>query len=220
LGDLDFADSLQLSPSVTGDDTPPLDFDELDFDLQLEDEANTALADPAVPVLDLPADALSNDDDLLSGWSLDAETPAQPAQAPTAFSMEGAASLDGLPDDFDLSLPEEDLLDIGGMAEPAGAEDFEAELNRVNAELDNLTDDLEIPVMAEPAFDITDLGPLEEDEFDFLSGTNETATKLDLARAYIDMGDNEGARDILDEVLGEGDEAQQGEARELIDKLS
>lgn len=220
LGDLDFADSLQLSPSVTGDDTPPLDFDELDFDLQLEDEANTALADPAVPVLDLPADALSNDDDLLSGWSLDAETPAQPAQAPTAFSMEGAASLDGLPDDFDLSLPEEDLLDIGGMAEPAGAEDFEAELNRVNAELDNLTDDLEIPVMAEPAFDITDLGPLEEDEFDFLSGTNETATKLDLARAYIDMGDNEGARDILDEVLGEGDEAQRGEARELIDKLS
>ena len=58
-----------------------------------------------------------------------------------------------------------------------------------------------------------------EEDFDFLSGTDETATKLDLARAYIDMGDSEGARDILDEVLAEGNEAQQGEARELIAKL-
>jgi len=36
-----------------------------------------------------------------------------------------------------------------------------------------------------------------DDEFDFLADTDENATKLDLARAYIDMGDMEGARDIL-----------------------
>jgi pilus assembly protein FimV len=58
-----------------------------------------------------------------------------------------------------------------------------------------------------------------DDDFDFLSGTDETATKLDLARAYIDMGDTEGARDILDEVITEGNEGQQNEARELIAKL-
>ena len=58
-----------------------------------------------------------------------------------------------------------------------------------------------------------------DDDFDFLSGTDETATKLDLARAYIDMGDAEGARDILDEVVAEGNEAQQQEAREMIAKL-
>ena len=33
----------------------------------------------------------------------------------------------------------------------------------------------------------------------------EVGTKLDLARAYIDMGDPEGARSILEEVLDEGD---------------
>jgi FimV-like protein len=44
----------------------------------------------------------------------------------------------------------------------------------------------------------------DEPEFDFLSGTDEVATKLDLAQAYIDMGDNDGARDILNEVLTEG----------------
>ena len=48
---------------------------------------------------------------------------------------------------------------------------------------------------------------------------NEIGTKLDLARAYIDMGDAEGARSILGEVVEEGDEAQQEEARQLLDSL-
>jgi pilus assembly protein FimV len=48
----------------------------------------------------------------------------------------------------------------------------------------------------------------------------EVGTKLDLARAYIDMGDPEGARSILEEVLDEGDPNQRREAQGLIDVLS
>jgi pilus assembly protein FimV len=48
----------------------------------------------------------------------------------------------------------------------------------------------------------------------------EVGTKLDLARAYIDMGDPEGARSILQEVLDEGDSNQRREAQGLIDVLS
>jgi pilus assembly protein FimV len=48
----------------------------------------------------------------------------------------------------------------------------------------------------------------------------EVGTKLDLARAYIDMGDPEGARSILEEVLDEGDPNQRREAQSLIDVLS
>ncbi len=48
----------------------------------------------------------------------------------------------------------------------------------------------------------------------------EVGTKLDLARAYIDMGDPEGARSILEEVLDEGDPSQRREAQGLIDVLS
>jgi len=48
----------------------------------------------------------------------------------------------------------------------------------------------------------------------------EVGTKLDLARAYIDMGDPDGARSILEEVLDEGGESQQQEARQLLDELS
>jgi pilus assembly protein FimV len=41
-------------------------------------------------------------------------------------------------------------------------------------------------------------------------------TKLDLARAYLDMGDPDGARAMLDEVLEEGSQTQKDEARRLL----
>ena len=48
---------------------------------------------------------------------------------------------------------------------------------------------------------------------------SEVGTKLDLARAYMDMGDPEGARNILEEVLQEGSQTQKQEAQRLIDSL-
>ena len=48
---------------------------------------------------------------------------------------------------------------------------------------------------------------------------SEVGTKLDLARAYMDMGDPEGARSILEEVLEEGDDSQQQDARKLLEAL-
>lgn len=48
---------------------------------------------------------------------------------------------------------------------------------------------------------------------------NEIGTKLDLARAYIDMGDSEGAKNILSEVLEEGDSQQKQEAQKLMQQL-
>ncbi|MHB8224253.1 FimV/HubP family polar landmark protein [Acidithiobacillus sp.] len=41
-------------------------------------------------------------------------------------------------------------------------------------------------------------------------------TKLDLAKAYVEMGDSESARDLLEEVTREGSSAQQEEARQLL----
>ena len=48
----------------------------------------------------------------------------------------------------------------------------------------------------------------------------EVATKLDLAKAYQEMGDGVGAREILDEVLREGDDDQQQMAQELIRQIA
>jgi len=48
---------------------------------------------------------------------------------------------------------------------------------------------------------------------------HDAATKLDLAKAYQEMGDVEGAREILQEVLHEGDDQQKVEAKALLAKL-
>jgi pilus assembly protein FimV len=55
-------------------------------------------------------------------------------------------------------------------------------------------------------------------EFD-ISANEEVATKLDLAKAYEEMGDFEGARELLQEVLKEGDVAQRENAEALLAKL-
>jgi pilus assembly protein FimV len=48
---------------------------------------------------------------------------------------------------------------------------------------------------------------------------SEVGTKLDLARAYMDMGDPDGARSILDEVLAEGNASQKQEAQRLMESI-
>ena len=52
------------------------------------------------------------------------------------------------------------------------------------------------------------------------SDADEADTKLNLAKAYIELGDTEGARSILDEVANDGNDAQKAEAKALLDQLS
>jgi pilus assembly protein FimV len=53
-----------------------------------------------------------------------------------------------------------------------------------------------------------------------LTDLDEVSTKLDLARAYLDMGDPDGARSILDEVIEEGSDDQKNEAQEILQKIA
>ena len=170
----------------------PDDLSDFDLDLQLDAPVST-----------------QSDDDFLSG--LEDAIADVPAVEPPTLTPAALDDFD-LPEDFDLSLADEPQ----GAAAPDA---FASELDDVNAELDRLSQSLEHPSI-EPSFTADDaaLGG-DEPEFDFLSGTDEVATKLDLAQAYIDMGDADGARDILSEVLTEGDEAQRGEAKEMLDRI-
>ena len=79
--------------------------------------------------------------------------------------------------------------------------------------------------------DLDDLGFLSDDnevgiesvgeveEADLLSDDDETATKLELAYAYHKMGDIEGSKEILQEVIKEGNDKQVKEAEELMASL-
>lgn len=60
----------------------------------------------------------------------------------------------------------------------------------------------------------------EKADDDFFVGDDAVDTKLDLARTYLDMGDPEGARAMLDEVLNEGSQVQKDEARRLLDGIA
>lgn len=141
-------------------------------------------------------------------------------------------------DDLELDVSDEDLAlmeefsDSADSASPNLEDDelsLDDELDLEDALTeDDLTDD-DLPVASDevldspakiPAVDIdeSDLG--DDDDFDFLAGTDEAATKLDLARAYIEMGDSDGARDILEEVALEGDDEQKIEAQDLLKNLS
>lgn len=192
---------------------------ELQADADADFEAMLAQAEPQ-PAVDL------------SDFDLDISEPVAPA-APAAVDenpVDVAAELAAfdsepafdplsefdLPSDFDLSLSLED--------DSPAAKSFASELSDVNAELDKLSQSLETPSL-EPHFTSEDAAaqpepePLDDLDFDFFSGSDEVATKLDLARAYIDMGDNQGARDILDEVVKDGDDSQRQEAEDMLSRL-
>jgi pilus assembly protein FimV len=75
----------------------------------------------------------------------------------------------------------------------------------------------ELPRLDAARLEVTGLMPKPDFGIDAEAATmSEVGTKLDLARAYIDMGDPEGARSILDEVLKEGNPNQRKEAERLL----
>jgi pilus assembly protein FimV len=59
----------------------------------------------------------------------------------------------------------------------------------------------------------------EDLDLEFLESSDQITTKLDLAKAYVDMNDVESAREILQEVLNEGSEEQKQEAQSLLSQL-
>ncbi|MEZ5539907.1 MAG: FimV/HubP family polar landmark protein [Pseudomonadales bacterium] len=150
--------------------------------------------------------------------------------------------------DTGLSLNMEDVIEQPSTALEQSAAIEEAEDEAISAADGGFDLDFDLDLgtsTAEPEFDLTDVGLDEsapaqqldtesaavlgavtadagdiDEELDFLSDADEAATKLDLARAYIDMGDKDGARDILAEVLDEGRDDQKREAQALLDSIS
>lgn len=205
--------------SVQPEDEPFAVDAELQADADAEFEAMLAQAEPqpAVDLSDFDLD-ISEPVAPAAPAAVD-ETPVDVAAELAAFDSEPAfdpLSEFDLPSDFDLSLSLED--------DSPAAKSFTSELDDVNAELDKLSQSLESPSL-EPHFTSEDAAaqpepePLDDLDFDFFSGSDEVATKLDLARAYIDMGDNQGARDILDEVVKDGDDSQRQEAEDMLSRL-
>ena len=108
--------------------------------------------------------------------------------------------------DFDLTPHHSDAVANTGRIEPV-KQDAPPE-PRSTWQFDEPETALEAPHAA--VHDEEDFGELHDDPID---------TKLDLARAYLDMGDPDGARAMLEEVLHEGTQMQKDVARTLMAKI-
>ncbi len=109
--------------------------------------------------------------------------------------------------DFD---PEKDVdesvAEVSGDSDPEESDD----------DLDDLLEGLDLENEVTTGDSGADVAE-DEGDFDFGDGSGDiNSTKLDLAEAYIDMGDVDGAKDILREVVQDGSEEQQQKARDIL----
>jgi pilus assembly protein FimV len=169
----------------------------------------TQVLDPDDADLDLTGTAIIGDDDA---------TMMAPGFDPAATGT-STAVLEQAPSDFDPSPVEtEDDLDLNLDDFSSALEGAETVEQPMAASRGGLGGDIEFDVGADVVPDDEPTGTEEVSPLDAQTMT-EVGTKLDLARAYIDMGDPDGAKSILEEVLGEGDTGQRNEAQALINAL-
>jgi pilus assembly protein FimV len=197
--DLALPDSSAAAPAAAA---TPTETAGLDFDLALPD--SSAAAPAAAPaVADTPTETAGLDFDLAL---LDSPTEAVPAVVAASAAAPAATSVGA---DVDFDLPSLSL------DEPSAAPSVDLPVSEVpvkpasiplpNIDLSGLSLDLDTPAgAAEPASDLD---------------TEAVTTKLELAKAYVEIGDSDGAKEILLEVLQEGSLLQQDEAKKILSGL-
>lgn len=219
--DADLEDELELDAEFgldeeagTTDENGDLD----EFDLSLSDEE----VEQIEPDSELEIESLDE------SISFDAEESETELLVEDEDSLDSALELDAELEE-DLELNEEEVAQAGLTADLDDVEILaDTEVLAEGDATEEVAPDDTLPtgdLSDSEALDVTDESDSfeteeEDDDFELLSGTDEASTKLDLARAYIDMEDIEGAREILDEVLSEGTEEQKQDAQELIAKMS
>ncbi len=211
LGDLDLDTDLDVGKSLASEDeggsVEESDSLTLDADTDLSLVAPEESIDEASSEFDMTLSELDTD------GLLDEES---------AFSIEDpleSAELDDLRLDADSEAEQlgDAVIDFSDSAPMEGTDSQTFD----SLELDQIDNQ---PLELGDSFSLDDLD--EDDGGNYTIGesgddlTDENNTKLDLARAYVDMEDADGARSILEEVLKEGNEGQQQEAQSLLDKLS
>ena len=209
--EFDLAETEAIEPET--DEEFSLDIEASELDIQDEETPESGTDEAGEIDFDLDVSA-------------ETELPAagEGSAVETALEEEtGAEAIDKGDLDFDIS-------DEAEPAEAAQPEQVEVEPvddeTRVDFDL-GAAEDIAIESEAEAAVEevAEDFGAGVDDELDedidlsMLDDVDEVSTKLDLARAYLDMGDAEGTRSILDEVIAEGNDEQKQEAEELLKQL-
>ena len=221
--DLGFEDTVAnlTRPETEVAESTPEEAGGLDLDLGFEDTVANLTRPEAEDETTGPLDFEIGPDSSVTEFEDQAEGAIEEA---SGIEVEKSAEAEA--DEFgglDLGFAADEELEV---AEASADSDLSLELE--GAEEVALGDEEEVslePSLAEGAgLDLELPGETEEEQkLEFpgeMSGEiDEVGTKLDLAQAYVDMGDTEGARSILNEVLSEGSDEQKEEAQALLAKL-
>ena len=196
---------LDLSGTSDREDEPTDDLDSLLGDAPLSEELEAELESSFVD---------SKDDELdLSGIELDLESTTSSAETESEeLDEDFEASMFG-----DISLPDElEELSAGLEGEKDASED-DLELPDLDIELEDTKLESKEDEGLELNLDSLDFD--SDEGLELVAGADERNTQLELAQAYIEMGDEPGAKDILIEVANNGSEEQKQQADELLAKL-
>ncbi|MEH6617772.1 MAG: FimV/HubP family polar landmark protein, partial [Porticoccus sp.] len=170
------------------------------------------------PLTGEPDEENSDSDDM----STEESTEAVDDGAIVSVSSESEVSSD-TESDFDLDL-DLDNVDMDSLS--SGIDADIGDLGLDDAPLESATEALDVEASSDESLEALsvestdDLDGGLDNDLDALGELDECDTKLGLAEAYLDMGDINGARDILDEVVAEGSEAQQEKARGLLEDVT
>ena len=233
------AGAAALAASQSGDKDEPEFEPELELDpfeeTDIESSGDALEVADAEPFGDL--DDLDFDFESVDGDSIEQQLGAQLGEPDIAEDESSAVEQQAADDDvahFDTELSDFDIelsdieadvpassddLNVVGVAMPEPASDSadDATPDAPSAPLDVPGDSDQSGLSVSPSAVASE--PFDEDTFDFIDSDDENATRLDLAQAYIDMGDDAGAREMLDEVLAEGNPEQQAQAKSLLESL-
>jgi pilus assembly protein FimV len=220
-----------VAAAASAEQDPLFDLDTMDFGLPPTPAEPAAVAEATpfheeVPaVLGAPAASLGADDPLFDLDTMDfgspaeaaaAPTPAQPAVEPFDFDAPpGAAE----PLAFDTSFDADDPF---ALPEVPASETAPIPGVPTEPSFDLADIDLDLPSIEAPALADAELpAPGEALEPAALSPEHmEMETKLDLAIAYQEIGDKEGARELLDEVIKGGSSEQVSKASAMRSLLA
>jgi pilus assembly protein FimV len=152
---------------------------------------------------------------------------------PQADSTDEPAHTDSIDEDLvaleammgDASVPDEAFdIEVDQDVEADGQSDDhwefvveESDSGALDGEIEKIFDEVDGDL--EVVEEINDTAESEDFDTHFYSGADENETRLDLARAYIEMDDYEAARDILVSMKDKGSSAQQQEVANLLDQL-
>lgn len=213
-----------------------LDLGDLAASLDLEDESKEA---QAKEISSGSAEVVQKTSPPVSSDSL-SQSEAKDDNAPDLDNLgDELASLDSALE-FDLDETDSGRLDLEKIAEdavtPAKDETLSLDLPSLDMDMDldaakdtslslEGVEGLELDTQEVERLELPEVDELSAEsagEFgeDTADSSDEVNTKLDLARAYLEMGDEEGARSILQEVVNEGSEQQKLAAQKMMSGLS